>query len=72
MIEHVGRVFSLKRDEIAPASLLFFYLFFTMGVFVMGQAVGDALFLKVFPRQLPYAMIGSAFVARGFSVMLWR
>jgi len=67
MIEQVGRIFSLKRDEVVPASLLFLYLFFTMGAFMMGQAVGDALFLKVFPRHLPYAMIGSALLSLPFA-----
>ena len=27
MIAHVGRIFSMRRNEVAPATLLFFYLF---------------------------------------------
>jgi ATP:ADP antiporter, AAA family len=72
MIEHVGRIFSLKRDEVTPASLLFVYLFITIGVFVTGQAVGDALFFKVFPRNLPYAMIGSALLSLPFATVYIR
>ena len=72
MIEHVGRIFSLKRDEVVPASLLFFYLFLALGAFMMGQAVGDALFLKVFPRHLPYAMIGSALLSLPFATVFIR
>ncbi len=60
MIESVGKLFSLRREEMAPATLLFFYLFLVLGAFLMGQAVGDALFLDAFPTQLPKAMIGSA------------
>src|SRR3989475_9746222 len=31
MIAHVGRGFSMRRNEVAPATLLFFYLFLIMG-----------------------------------------
>src|SRR5579864_8631491 len=60
MIAQMERVFSLRRSELSPASLLFFYLFLIIGAYIMGQAVGNALFLEVFPKHLPYAMIGSA------------
>jgi AAA family ATP:ADP antiporter len=60
MIAQVGRVFSLRRDEVTPATFLFFYLFLVIGAYIMGKSVGDALFLDVFPKHLPYAMIGSA------------
>ena len=49
MITHVQRMFSMRRDEVSRASLLFFYLFLVIGAYLMGQAVGNALFLKVFP-----------------------
>src|SRR5438874_1845082 len=62
-----GRVLGVRPGEGRPASLLFFYLFLMIGAYIMGQAVGDALFLSVFPRHLPYAMIGSAMVI-GFFV----
>jgi ATP:ADP antiporter, AAA family len=66
MINQIGRMLSVRRNEAGPAALLFFYLFLVMGAYLMGQAVGDALFLHVFPRQLPFAMIGSALMAGAF------
>lgn len=60
MTTHVQRIFSMRREEVAPASLLFSYLFLIIGAYLMGQAVGDSLFLSVYPKHLPYAMIGSA------------
>ncbi len=60
MVAHMERMFSMRRNEFGPASLLFFYLFLIIGAYIMGQAVGNALFLEVFPKHLPYAMIGSA------------
>jgi len=62
----VGKAFGIRRHEVGPASLLFFYLFLIIGAYIMGQAVGNALFLEVFPRHLPYAMIGSAVMIGGF------
>src|SRR3989449_7586699 len=66
MIAHVGRVFSMRRNEVAPATLLFFYLFVVMGAYIMGNSVGDSLFLDVYPHHLPYAMIGTALLIVGF------
>ena len=63
MIEHIGQIFSLRRSEVGTASLLFFYLFLVTGAYMMGQAVGDAMFLHVFPDYLPYVMIGSALMS---------
>jgi AAA family ATP:ADP antiporter len=72
MIEHVGRIFSVRRSEIGTASLLFFYLFLVTGAYMMGQAVGDAMFLNVFPNHLPYAMIGSALMSGALvAVYIW-
>src|SRR2546428_8173293 len=62
----VGKAFGIRRNEVGPASLLFFYLFLIIGAYIMGQAVGNALFLEVFPKHLPYAMIGSAVMIGGF------
>jgi AAA family ATP:ADP antiporter len=56
----------MRRDEVSRASLLFFYLFLIIGAYLMGQAAGNALFLKVFPRHLPYAMIASALTIGAF------
>jgi AAA family ATP:ADP antiporter len=72
MINQIGRMLSVRRDEAGPAALLFFYLFIVMGAYLMGQAVGDALFLQEFPRQLPYAMIGSALLAGAFVAVYSR
>jgi len=66
MNTHVQRMFSMRRDEVSRASLLFFYLFLIIGAYMMGQAAGNALFLKVFPRHLPYAMIASALTIGAF------
>ncbi len=66
MIFQMERVFSIRRNEAAPASLLFFYLFLVIGAFVMGQSVGDTLFLNVYPKHLPYAMIGSSLLSGTF------
>jgi AAA family ATP:ADP antiporter len=72
MINRIGRILSVRRDEAGPAALLFFYLFIVMGAYLMGQAVGDALFLQEFPKQLPYAMIGSALMAGAFVAVYSR
>ena len=53
MNTHVQRMFSMRRDEVGPASLLFFYLFLIVGAYIMGKSVGDALFLAVYPKHLP-------------------
>src|SRR3989475_2027970 len=62
----VGKAFGIRRNEVGPASLLFFYLFLIIGAYIMGQAVGNALFLEVFPKHLSYAVIGSAVMIGGF------
>jgi ATP:ADP antiporter, AAA family len=72
MIRNVGRMFGMRQDEIVPATLLFFYLFLVMGAYLMGQAVGDALFLDKYPKQLPYVMIGSALMAGAFVAVYSR
>jgi AAA family ATP:ADP antiporter len=72
MISNVSRIFTIRRNEIVPASILFFYLFLVMGAYLMGQAVGDALFLQEFPRQLPYQMVGSALMAAVFVAIYSR
>jgi AAA family ATP:ADP antiporter len=59
-------MFTMRRDEVGPASLLFLYLFLVIGAYLMGQAVGDSLFLSVYPKHLPYAMIGSAITIGAF------
>jgi AAA family ATP:ADP antiporter len=53
---------SIKREELAPAVLLFLYLFFAIGCYIIGQSVGDALFLSAFPNYLPHGIIATAVV----------
>jgi len=72
MITHMQRIFSMRRDEVGPASLLFFYLFLIIGAYIMGKSVGDALFLAVYPKHLPYAMIGAALLITPFILVYIR
>jgi HEAT repeat protein len=65
-------MFSVRRDEVGPASLLFFYLFLIVGAYIMGKSVGDALFLGVYPKHLPYAMIGAAVLITPFILVYIR
>jgi len=62
----------MRRDEVGPASLLFFYLFLIVGAYIMGKSVGDALFLSVYPKHLPYAMIGAAVLITPFILVYIR
>src|SRR5437762_12195889 len=74
MIE-IGRTLGIRRNEVGPASVLFFYLFLIIGAYVMGQAVGIALFLVVFPKHLPYVRIGSALAMGALvwvTIRLWN
>ena len=32
----VGKAFGIRRHEVGPASLLFFYLFLIIGAYIMG------------------------------------
>lgn len=72
MMAHVGRIFSMRRGEVGPASLLFFYLFLIVGDFYIGQSVGDALFLKEYPHHLPHVMIGTALMIGAFAATYIR
>ena len=60
MIRYLETALDLKREELAPAALLFLYLFFAIGSYIMGQSVGDALFLSAFPAYLPHGIIATA------------
>jgi AAA family ATP:ADP antiporter len=72
MIDHVERLFSVRRQEYVPASLLFVYLFLIIGCYVMGTAVGKASFLNAYPNSLPHAMIATAFVVGVFAAVYIR
>jgi len=60
VIRYVEAALNVKREELAPAALLFLYLFFAIGSYIMGQSVGDALFLSAFPAYLPHGIIATA------------
>ena len=64
---YVQRVLNVRREEFGPASLLFLYLFLAIGCYIMGQAVGDALFLSAFPTYLPHGIIGTALIVGIFT-----
>jgi AAA family ATP:ADP antiporter len=67
MIPYLEKTLNVRRDELAPASLLFLYLFLIIGCYSMGQAVGDAIFLKAFRNYLPHVRIGTAVVVGVFA-----
>ncbi len=62
MIAYLEKILNVRRDEFTPAFLLFFYLFLMISFFMMGKAVGVALYLNAFPNQLPQAMIATSLV----------
>jgi AAA family ATP:ADP antiporter len=62
MMASVQKMLGVRREELLPASLLFLYLFLVIGAYIMGQSVGDALFLSVYPKHLPHAIVATAFV----------
>ncbi len=72
MIRYLERALNVKREELAPAALLFVYLFFAIGCYIMGQSVGDALFLSEFPNYLPHGIIATAVVVGIFTSVYIR
>jgi len=60
MVAYLERLLNVRRKELAPASLLFLYLFLAIGCYYMGQSVGDALFLSAFRNYLPHVYIATA------------
>lgn len=63
MIAYLEKALNLRRAELAPASLLFLYLFMSIGSYIMGKSVAKALFLKAFSAAyLPYGIIATAVV----------
>ena len=67
MMPYLEKALNVRRQEFRPASLLFLYLFLAIGVYIMGQTVGDALFLSAFPTYLPQVIIATAFVVGVFT-----
>ena len=62
MMASVQKMLGVRRNEFLPASLLFLYLFLVIGAYIIGQSVGDALFLSVYPKHLPHAIVATAVV----------
>jgi len=60
MTAYLEKALNMRRREFVPAFLLFLYLFLVIDTYIMGQSVGDALFLSVFPNYLPHAILGTA------------
>ena len=72
MIPYLERVLNVRRGEFRPASLLFLYLFLAIGCYIMGTAVGDAMFLSAFPTYLPHAIIATALAVGIFTSIYVR
>jgi AAA family ATP:ADP antiporter len=52
------KLLNLRPEEVLPASSLFLYLFLVMVGYIMGQSIGDSLFLSAFGDYLPQAIMG--------------
>jgi len=72
MIPYIERALNVRREEFRPASLLFLYLFLVIGCYIMGQAVGDALFLSAFPTYLPHVIMATALAVGIFASVYIR
>jgi AAA family ATP:ADP antiporter len=72
VVRYVERALNVKRDELAPAALLFLYLFFAIGCYIMGQSAGDALFLSAYPSYLPHGIVATAVVVGIFTSVYIR
>lgn len=72
MIPYVEKALNVRREEFRPSSLLFLYLFLVIGCYIMGQAVGDALFLSAFPTYLPHVIIATALAVGIFTSVYIR
>jgi len=72
MIPYLEKTLNVRRDELAPASLLFLYLFLMIGCYIMGQSVFDAMFLNVFPKNLPHAIVATALIVGAFASVYIR
>ncbi len=72
MMSYVEKLLNVRRNELAPASLLFLYLFLVLGAYISGMSVGDAMFLNAFPTGLPYVIVGTALVVGVFTSVYIR
>ncbi len=72
MTAYFERALNIRRGEFTPASMLFLYLFFAIGCYIMGQSVGDALFLSAFPSYLPHVIVATALAVGIFTSIYIR
>ncbi|PYU25724.1 MAG: hypothetical protein DMG32_11475 [Acidobacteria bacterium] len=72
MIPYIESALNVRREEFRPSSLLFLYLFLVIGCYIMGQAVGDALFLSAFPTYLPHVIVATALAVGIFTSVYIR
>jgi AAA family ATP:ADP antiporter len=72
MNSYLEKTFNLRRNEFAPASLLFLFLFLAIGCYIMGQVVGDALFMSAFKKYLPHVIIATAVAVAGLTSIYIR
>lgn len=72
MIVYLEKALNVRRNEFAPASLLFLYLFLVIGSYMMGMAVGDAMFLHAYPKNLPHVIVATAVVVGAFACVYIR
>jgi AAA family ATP:ADP antiporter len=72
MNSYVEKTFNLRRNEFAPVSLLFLFLFVAIGSYVMGGVVGDALILSAFKKYLPQVIIATAVPVAGLTSVYIR
>src|SRR5438876_4855724 len=62
----VEKLLNVRRSELRPASLLFFFLFLAIGSYIIGISVGLAMFLNAYPNGLPHVIMATALVVAGF------
>ena len=72
MTTYLEKALNLRRNEFLPASLLFSYLFLTLGTYIMGASVGTALFLNAYPDKLPHVIVATALVVAAFTSIYIR
>lgn len=60
------KLLNVRRSELRPASLLFLFLFLSIGSYIIGLSVGLAMFLNTFPNGLPHVIMATALVVAGF------
>jgi ATP:ADP antiporter, AAA family len=72
MTTYLEKVLNLRRNEFAPASILFGYLFLSLATYIMGLSTGTAMFLSAYPENLPHVMVATALVVAAFTSVYIR